>query len=289
MLRWRTARHVAAGLAVFVMAGGASNETQAADYEFQADYRISLNGLPIGRANLQASFEGAEYRIDGSARLTGVAGLLFDFTSTAAAAGRIGANRPQPTAFSADSTNGRVTKSVRMTLQRNAVRQLQLDPPVPPEETSHPEHVPITDAHRRDIVDPVTAMIGFGGYDGQNFDRSICQRAVPIFNGRERFDVRLEFAGERDLSSNSANGYSGPAIVCKARYRAIAGHRADMEEVEQLEDKMVFEVVLAPLVNSDLVVPYQVSVSTPLGVASISVSNLKAEGAMTTQSAAASR
>lgn len=273
------------GTLMAAVAAGASSELRAADYEFQAEYRISLNGLSIGRAVLQASFEGAQYRIDGSAKLTGIAGMLFDFSSTAAAAGRLRANRPQPTAFSADSNDGRRKMSVRMTLANNAVRNLRLEPPITPEQERHPELVPITAVHRRGIIDPVSAMIGFGGFNGESFDRSLCNRSVPIFNGRERFDVQLEFSEISSITS-SGTGYSGPALVCRARYRAIAGHRANKDEVKHLEEKLVFDVMLAPIEGSDLVVPYRVSVSTPLGNAAITASALSAKGSLTTRSAA---
>lgn len=286
MKTWRCAlQAMTAGGAFMLIATGAATEGRAADYEFQADYRISLNGLPIGRAMLQATFEDAQYRIDGSAKLTGIAGLLFDFSSTAAAAGRMRANRPLPAAFSADSHDGSRSMSVRMTLDNNTVRNLHLEPPVTPEQKRHPERVPITTAHRRGIIDPVTAMIGFGGFNGESFDRSLCDRSVPIFNGRERFDVELEYSEIRTLS-DSATGYSGPALICRARYRAVAGHRADKDEVKHLEEKLVFEVTLAPVAGSDLVVPYQVSVPTPLGTAAVSASNLSASGALRTRSAA---
>lgn len=276
----------ALGAAAFIAAGAVGTPAQSADYRFEAGYRITLNGLQIGRAELRGSIEGASYRLDGSARLTGIAGMLFDFTSTAAAAGRLGARGASPSAFSADSSDGRRNMSVRMTMVDNAVRQLRLEPPVPAQQDSYPERVLITDAHRRNIVDPITAMVAFGAYDGERFSRALCRRALPIFNGRERFDVELEYRGTRTVSSNLPGGYSGPTLVCEARYRAVAGHRADRAEVKQLEERMVFEVMMAPIEGSDIVLPYRVTVPTPLGAAAIQVVSLTTSGALANRSAA---
>jgi hypothetical protein len=282
-------RRVAArlGAAVVIAAGGASAEARAADYEFRAEYRITLNGLPIGRAMLQGSFESADYRLDGSAKLTGIAGLLFDYSSTAASAGRIRAGRLHPSAFSADSSDGHRSMSVRMTLANDAVRRLDLDPPITRQQERNPRHVPITAAHRRGIVDPMTAMVGFGGFDGASFGSGICDRAIPVFNGRERFDIELEYDGMRDVNG-ARGGYEGPALVCTARYRAVAGHRDDKDEIRYLEERMVFEVVLVPVEGSDLLVPYRVVVPTPLGSAALQITDVTSSGAMASRSAALS-
>jgi hypothetical protein len=205
------------GAVAVIAASGFPAHTRAADHEFRAEYRITLNGLPIGRAMLQGSFESAHYRLDGFAKLTGIAGMLFDYSSTAAAAGRVRAGRLYPSAFSADSSDGRRAMSVRMTLVNNAVRRLRLDPPVPPHQERHPKHVRITEAHRQGVIDPVTAMVGFGGFDGETFDSGLCKRSLPIFNGRERFDIELDYDGIRTVDSGGPDGYSGPALVCTAR------------------------------------------------------------------------
>ncbi len=132
----------------------------------------------------------------------------------------------------------------------------------------------------------MSALIAPGGFDGENFDRSICNRSVPIFNGRERFDVRLQYQGIRTVESASPDGYSGPVLVCAARYWPVAGHRSDKEEIAYVRDKVVFEVMLAPVAGSDLVVPYRASVSTMLGAGAIQATSITAKGALTSRSAA---
>lgn len=284
----RVLRHCAAAVLLAAMLAampGIGLRAQASDYRFQTDYAVLFNGLPIGRATLSGSFDGSEYRLDGRGRLTGIVGALFDYTATGASAGRIRAGRPLPTAFSADASDGSEVQTVRMTLSGDRVNRMTIEPPLKPEEARHPGRVPITEAHKRGIIDPMSAMIGPGGFDGENFDRSICNRSVPIFNGRERFDVKLQYKGVQTVSSNRKDGYSGPVLVCAARYRPIAGHRADKEEVEYVANKVVVEVMLAPVPGSDLVVPFRASVSTRFGAGVVQATSMTSEGALRTKSA----
>jgi hypothetical protein len=272
-------------MVVLTVAPGASTAL-AGEYRFQTDYRITLNGLEIGRANLGGTFEGSSYRIDGSGRLTGLAGIFYDYSGSAAASGRIRAAGPVPSAYSADATNGRENMTVRMTLTDSAVRQLRIEPPVEPEDENHPAWIHVRDTHKRGIIDPMSALISFGGFDGRSFDRSVCNRSVPVFNGRERFDVKLEYSGIRTVTSNRPDGYSGPTLACTARYRAVAGHRSDKDDIRFLEERVSFEVLFAPVDGSDLLVPWRVSLSTPLGTAAIQAMSVVSDGALATRSAA---
>lgn len=292
MARTAWAHHRRRAFAAFIVTAGATflgsvwDAASAEDYSFQAVYRVTLNGLAIGKANLAGRFNGTEYRIDGQGRLTGIAGALFEYSGSAAATGRIRNGRTSPSAFSADASDGKRATSVRMNMVDDGVRRIELDPKPKPHQVNHPARVQITAAHKRGVIDPISALITPGGFDGENFDRSICNRSVPIFNGRERFDVKLEYKGVQVIQGSGNGAYSGPVLVCQARYRPIAGHRSDKEEVNYVAEKVIFEVLLAPLAGSDLVVPYRGTVSTMLGSAAIQATSLVAKGALRTRSAA---
>ncbi len=284
---WAPGRALAAWLsAAALIVAGSLSPAEAADYKFRAEYRISLNGLKVGQAKLLGRFDGAQYRLDGSGQLAGLAGAFFDYSGSAAAAGQMRTGGPRPAAFSADATDGRESTSVRMTLVNNRVRELELAPPVDEGEAAHPQRVQLTEADRRDILDPMSALISLGGFDGRDFDRSACNRSVPVFNGRERFDVQLEYSGERTIESPRSGVYSGPGLVCEARYRAVAGHRADQDAIRYLEEKVTFEVVLVPVEGADLLVPYRVGLSTPLGRVVLHATRLVSDGSLPTRSAA---
>lgn len=253
------------------------------DYRFELAYRVSLGGIPIGDATMIGTFEGRKYRIDGHGKLTGLAGVIYEYKASAAAAGSLSAGKTQPSAFSVNASDGKKTATVRMTMNSAGVRQLKITPTPTAYHTNHPARVKVTDADKRGIVDPISALFVPGGWSADGFDRRACERSVPIFNGQERFDVNLEY---RTVESVSGGGkFADQVLVCSARYRAVAGHRTDKDEVKQAE-KLSVEVMLTPVAGSDILVPYRVTIPTPLGAAVIQATDLSATGALQTRAAA---
>ena len=75
-------------------------------------------------------------------------------------------------------------------------------------------------------------------------DPANCNRTLPIFDGATRFDVVLSYGETRSVAKP---GYSGPVLVCNARYTPIAGHRPDRPGVKFMEDNREMSVWLAPV------------------------------------------
>ncbi|MCT8971452.1 DUF3108 domain-containing protein [Microbaculum marinisediminis] len=257
--------------------------TSAAEYKFKTDYSAYLAGVPVGKATLSGTFDGPQYRLDGYGKLTGLAGAVYDYTASASSAGRLMSGGTQPRAFSVDATDGKKSAKVRMTMNQDGVRRLKLTPPVPKEWYKHPNRVQVTDAHTKNTIDPMSALIVAGGNTPSGIDKRACERTVPIYNGRERFDVTLEFRKIESISSSDVPG--GQVLVCGAHYRAIAGHRTDKKEVEMAE-KIDIELKLAPVAGSDLLVPYRISIPTPIGLAVIQAGATTTTGALNTRAAA---
>ncbi|ESR24115.1 DUF3108 domain-containing protein [Lutibaculum baratangense] len=251
----------------------------AADMSFDATYRVSISGLELGQAVVSGQFDGADYRIDGRGKLTGLAGALMEYKGSASAAGRLGRGGTLPSAFSVDATDGKKMTKVRMTLVGDNVRRIALEPPL--RESEHPARVAVTESHKRGIIDPMSALMILGAMGDGQLDPSVCKRTFPVFNGRERFDIVLAYKERREISEP---GYRGPAVVCEARYRPISGHRSDKDEVKYFASRAA-EVIYVPVPGADLALPYRLSVPTPIGTGSIVMTALKAEGALRTKAA----
>ncbi|MEJ8570300.1 DUF3108 domain-containing protein [Microbaculum marinum] len=255
----------------------------AGDYNFQAKYRVSLAGVPIGEANFMGNFDGRRYRLDGYGKLTGIAGVLYEYTASASSAGELYSGRIVPNAFSVNASDGEETSTVRMTMGSSGVRRLKITPEPTPYWLNHPNRVKVTDAHTRGTLDPISALIVAGGSSGAEMDKHACERTVPIFNGRERFDVELRYRRIQPVSDSAVPG--GQVLVCGAHYRPVAGHRTDRDEVKMAE-KLDIEVLLSPVSGSDLLLPYRVTIPTPLGSAVIQSAGVTATGALNVKAAA---
>ena len=134
------------------------------------------------------------------------------------------------------------------------------DPPTIPS----PDRVPITDTHRRGVFDPMTASLMRVPGNGDTFVPQACQKELAIFDGRMRYDLHLAF--KRLDKVKADKGYQGTVVVCSVRFLPIAGHVPDRAAIKYLADLRDIETWLAPIAGTRVLVPYRISVPTPIGV-----------------------
>ena len=115
---------------------------------------------------------------------------------------------------------------------------------------------------KRNVVDPVGAVILPAPASGPILSPAACNRTVPIFDGYTRFDINLSYVGERTVSTK---GYDGPVAICAARYVPISGHSRDRPATKFMADNKDLEVWLAPIASDQVLFPFRVSVRTMIG------------------------
>ena len=221
------------------------------------DYDIALAGLTIGTAQVAGAFEGSGYRVDVSARLTGLVGVVTGGMGSARAAGSV-ASAPQPSTFAIATKTSNSGIAVRMALARGNVTQAEITPPL----VDLGDRVPITAANKRGVIDPASALVMPVQGRGDLMDPANCNRTLPIFDGATRFDVSLSYGETRSVEKA---GYSGPVLVCNARYTPIAGHRPDRPGVKFMEDNREMSVWLAPVEGTRVLLPIRIAVRTTVG------------------------
>lgn len=251
----------AAALAAMLAAAPVSAAKAAKDGYFAITYSVALNGIPLGKGNFSGRVGGGAYRLKGDARLTGIAGALFEYKATGEVDGHLGTQNHSPRKFGSSASDDRNTQTVAMQFSRGSVKRLSVNPPIRTDNS----HVRVKSGHMRNVVDPMTAMIVTSTGKRGALRPADCNRKIPVFNGRERFDLVLRFKGTSNISGNRRNTYSGPVIVCQALYNPIAGHRKNRDEVEYYARQKNLEVWLAPAGNTGLLVPVRMVVPTPIG------------------------
>ena len=147
-----------------------------------------------------------------------------------------------------------------MALRAGNVEDFAITPPPPP----MPDRVPLTDAHRRGVLDPMTASLARMAGNGDLLSPDACQRRLSVFDGRLRYD--LAFAFKRMEMVKAAKGYAGPAVVCAVYFSPVAGHNPDRAAIKYLVEQREIEVWLVPISGTRVLVPFRVSVPTPLGL-----------------------
>jgi hypothetical protein len=124
--------------------------------------------------------------------------------------------------------------------------------------------VPVTPNHKRNVVDPVSAFVVAVNPPVAINGPSACNRTVKVFDGWQRYDVRLFFKQSKHVAS-ADGGYSGEVFVCGARYVPVAGHRPGRESVQYMADNKRLEVWLVPVDGTRVLVPYRILIGTQMG------------------------
>lgn len=257
-------RKAIVGAAFLTLAAG---EAYAATV--QLDYDIYIAGFSMGQAKMTANLDGNRYRTEVSAQLTGLAGLLTGGAGAGSASGFVGGGRPVPSAFTVNSRSSNDQRTIRMDLSGGNVASVSIEPPL----DDRPDRIPVTAAHKRNVMDPVSALL-MPALSRDPLSAANCNRTLPIFDGGARFDISLSYGETRTVDKP---GYKGPAIVCNARYDAIAGHR-ERRSVKVMEENRDMSVWLAPVAGARVLVPVRIAVRSSTGQIVIELARWNQQG-----------
>jgi len=264
---YRRTASLAAALAFFTAAAIPA----VAEGRLEAQYSIALTGIPIGRSALVLELTNDNYSTAGSASVTGLLKLVAPGKGSAASRGSITNGKVSPISYSLTSESGERWEDIRMAIAASVVRDFTIMPP-----PSHPDdRVPVTDEHRKGVIDPMSAMIMPVPGAGDLLSAEACNRTISIFDGRQRYDLVMNY--ERSDSAKNIKGYSGPLIVCRIAYRPLAGHRPNRVQVKyMIENKNIF-VWLAPVAGTRVLLPARFTIATMLGTLVVQATHFSSE------------
>jgi hypothetical protein len=248
---------------------GAAGASSRAD-EFHARYTVSLAGFHIGELAATGAVGRANYRVNLNAKLTGVAALVSNLRLALASTGALRKGGLAPSTYATTSANSQGVRTVRMALDAGNVKAVEIFPPFEDREG----RVPVTEANKRDILDPTSALIMAVPEGEPLVGPAACNRTIPVYDGYVRFDITLRYAGVRQVE---VNGYSGPVSVCAARYTPIAGHKRDSKSTRFMAENRDIEAWLAPVARSHVVVPLHVALMTLAGHIDIDAEDFSVE------------
>lgn len=238
----------------------AQQSPSLAQGKLDARYTVTLGGLPIGQGAWVIEIGDDHFTASASG---GTAGLMRVFASgqgQSAARGGVSGGQLIPSSYASRIVTDEKSDEVRMTISSGTVKEFVANPPA----VASPDRVPVTEAHRRGVSDPMTASLVRVPGSGDTLVPQACQRTLAIFDGRMRYDLQLSF--KRLERVNSERGYQGVAVVCAVRFSPIAGYIPDRAAIKYLIQLRDIEMWLAPIAGTRVMVPYRVSVPTPLGV-----------------------
>jgi hypothetical protein len=245
-----------AACAAFVAAASGAQ----AQSKLEARYSVSLAGIPLGAGTWVIDIAGDQYTAVANGRTTGLIKLISDGHGSAGSRGTFQGASVASSGYMANTVTDKRTDEVRMVLRGGAVKEVTAEPPL---ELS-PDRVPVTDAHRKGVTDPMSAALIPVAGKGEVLAPEACKRKLAIFDGRQRVDIDLVYKRMDQVKADK--GYHGPVVVCTVLYNPIAGHRPERDAIKYLIAQRDMEMWLAPIAGTRVLVPFRFSVPTPFGL-----------------------
>jgi hypothetical protein len=225
----------------------------------RAIYDINFNGFNIGAFEFQSQAEDQSYTVTGNAQLSLLLGA-FTWIGETRAFGLIANHTPKPAAFAFDFKANSKVGSTKLDFDNGAVTEIRHMPPAEKKSGI----VPLRETHLKGVLDPLSAIMLVARASHPN----PCDRRLPIFDGKERFDLVLSYKGQMKISEQQPSGQPAIAHVCRVKYHPIAGHKVDTENSFMATTDGI-EVSLRPIPSANVMIPYQITIPTLVGQATL--------------------
>jgi hypothetical protein len=239
----------------------AAADPAAAQGRLDAHYEASLAGIPVGKGAWTIEILDDQYSAAASGGTSGLLKAFAGGSGTGASQGKVVNGTLVPSTYSATTTSSKKSEAIHMALVGGAVKDFSIEPEPPVD----PERIPVTEAHRRGVLDPMTGSLLRVPGTADLISPDSCRTATSIFDGRMRYDLKLDF--KRMDTVKAEKGYRGPVVVCAIYFAPIAGYIPDRAAIKYLAAQRNIEVWFAPIAGTRVLVPFRMTVPTPLGTA----------------------
>jgi hypothetical protein len=257
----RSALLMLASLGADVVVLSGFSDAAFAQGRLDARYEATLSGIPVGKGTWVIDIADDQFT---AAATGGTAGLLKAFAAgsgTSAAQGRVVNGTMVSSNYAASTTTSKKTEAIHMVLVNGAIKEYGIEPEPPVD----PDRIPVTDAQRRGVFDPMTgAMLRVPG-TSDPLSPEACRTGAAIFDGRMRYDLKLDF--KRMETVKAEKGYQGPVVVCAIYFSPVAGYIPDRPVIKYLTAQRNMEIAFAPVAGTRILVPFRMVIPTPLGLA----------------------
>lgn len=222
-----------------------------------AKYKVTFNGFDIGDFRFASGIEPRKtYSLAGQAKLSLLMGT-FKWSGKTQSNGKLVNGEPQPVEHTVEYKGGSERGSVLVSFNKGRVANTVLTPPRSPSRKT----IPLTEKHLEGVLDPLTAVMVMTRSRADN----PCNQTLPIFDGKQRFDLVLSFSRQQRIKEAQPSGEPELAYVCQVRYIPIAGHKNDSKMVASIAGNKGIELILRPIPSANILIPYRVTVPTLLG------------------------
>jgi hypothetical protein len=218
-------------------------------------YQVLLGPLPVMTVTADlalptATAEGA-YRADIVGRAGGYVGEVYDWSFTARSEGVARGHRLSPKRFAGENLSALDPRPVAIAYAQDGTPQPRFDPPRPDDAQARP-----TPAQAKGTLDPASAMVALLRTVSAT---GSCAAALPVYDGRRRFDLITRETGEELIEALPRSAYGGPARRCELQVNQLDDSR---ERLPSQGTAWVAEIAGAT-------VPVRLELTTALGIVTV--------------------
>jgi hypothetical protein len=274
----RTGFGAALGGLCLGLAVPASVQAQA---RLDARYVVTLAGIKLGEGSWLVDITNDRFSAEAKGSTSGLARFFSSGHGSTSSRGAIKNGQLVPANYAIYVKWGKRFEDLRMKIADGAVKELTVTPPM----VEHPDRIRVTEAHKRNVLDPMTGSLLRVQGNGDLMAPEVCRQHAPIYDGRMRYDLTLAY--KRIEQVNTA-GYSGPALVCAIYFAPLAGYVPDRTAIKYLIQQRDMETWLVPIAGTRVLVPFKVVIPTPVGqgvlqATQLAVSPLPSRASLKTQ------
>jgi hypothetical protein len=235
----------------------------SAQGRLDAHYEATLSGIPVGKGSWTIEIGDDTFSASAQGGSTGLLKAFSGGSGTGASQGRIVNGALVANAYTATTTSSKKSETIRLVLANGGIKDFSIDPEPPVD----PDRIVVTDAHRKNVLDPMTgSMIRVPG-TGEVLTPEACRTGTGIFDGRLRYDLKLDF--KRMENVKAERGYHGPAVVCAVYFTPVAGYIPDRPVIKHLAAQRGIEIAFVPIAGTRILVPFRMTIPTPFGPAAL--------------------
>lgn len=243
---------------VFFLAGSIYDGARAQG-RVDAQYDVTLAGIPLGKGSWVVDIAAEHYSARASGKTIGLVAAISTGEGDGGAQGRVVKGQLVPSSYAVKMTTNKKTEVLRIALAQGNVKEFTIDPEPP----VNPGRIPVTEAHKRGVLDPMTGSLLRVPGNGDPVSPEACSLAQPVFDGRMRYDLKLAY--RRIETVKVDKGYHGPVVVCGITFLPISGYVPDRAAIKYLKAQRNIEVWFAPVLGTRVLMPLKVVIPTPIG------------------------
>lgn len=256
-LRLRGSLCFGAGALLLLM----SPQAALAQGRLEAHYEASLAGIAVGKGTWAIEIGDDTFSAVAQGGTSGLMKAFAGAGGAGASQGRVVNGALVASGYTVNYTSYKKSETIRMTLAGGGIKDSVIEPEPPVD----PNRIPVTEAHKKNVFDPMTGSLLRVPGNCELMSPDSCRTSAGIFDGRLRYDLNLDF--KRVEMVKAEKGYQGPALVCAIYFKPIAGYIPDRPVIKFLTEARNMEIAFVPIAGTRVLIPFRVKIPTPFGVA----------------------